>query len=43
LIRLDKLKYLRDQAALLSMAILTQNDMGDEHALLVQDRQSLPR
>ena len=43
LIRLDKLENLRDQAALLGMAILTQNDIGDQHALLIQYHQSLPR
>jgi hypothetical protein len=37
LIRLDALENLRDQAALLGMTILTQNDIGDQHPLLIQD------
>src|SRR5262249_26961297 len=42
LICLDEIEHGRDQAALLSMAILTQHHIGDQHALLIQDHESLP-
>jgi hypothetical protein len=42
-IRLDVLEHLRDQAALLGMAIFVEKDIGNQHALLVQYDQGLPR
>jgi hypothetical protein len=42
-IRLDVLEHLRDQAALLGMAIFVEKDIGNQHALLVQHDQGLPR
>jgi hypothetical protein len=42
IIRSDVLKHLRNQAALLGMAILIQYDIGNQHALLVQHHQGLP-
>jgi hypothetical protein len=43
LIRLDEWENLRHQAALLGMASLAQHDIGDQHPLLIQDHQRLPR
>ena len=39
----DVLQHLREQAPLLGMAILVQKHVGNQHALLIQHHQRLPR
>jgi hypothetical protein len=40
---LDVLEHLRNQAAFLGMAILVEKDIGNQHTLLGQHDQGLPR